>query len=937
MQHLARIKQLKKTLAFQNDILVFRQIPRRYRPSAMLETPTETQSPLTREFRLEFERIFFDHLSKVITFNTISLELEQARLRNNCKLSDCTLLTAPPPNQPHCTQSRSDSPATTSMSGARENPTPPKRKRKRCNRNSTNKRRKTSGTPAQPTTPVTTPTAQPELTVHNYSSYELSSDEISLLHRGLSFSPTPMVSLPELQSQMLKYFNEFARSLRLKYSRAQYTNKKRKTTSSVSPTTTATVYRKMKFLPQTHPDTVVTRYSGFSRLENYIDNTKQSIVDNLTKIAQTVKTNLTATQKTAMSQLKKVRHTVIIKPADKNLGIVLMNTDDYVTQCLSHLTDKKTYRLITEYPAHYIKQQLLNTLTNYRQLLTSHDKRLYKYLCEPASHTRVPRFYGIPKLHKEFTKLPPLRPIVSQTQSLLTPSAKFIDYALQPIARSYPDYLHNSSMLSVKLQDTMVPDDAILVTIDVTSLYPSIPQEECLHIIYNELHANRHLLAFDPNLIIKLLHFNMNNTFFTFGDLTFQQISGTAMGAPFSPTIANIYMSVILDRFLCQHSKPLLIQRYIDDIFMIWTDSAANLHEFLEELNSFHPDHQFTHHSSSNSIDFLDLTIYKGHHFSLTNTLDTKTFQKQLNLYQYLHYSSNHQEKTFKAVIRGECVRYIRTNTTYDTYAATLRDFKKRLLKRNYPKKLIEKVCASVQFNNRSRYLKQPKSHLLPPPIYKLVPPPKFLYLKQIVLQNYAKLQLQSPRFVTLRHPTLYNHLVRSAIRLTDNQLVEVALSLEETPKQPSQPTALPLLRRSTTGIRKCKSPRCVTCKVHLNTSTSFKSANPTNKSVYYIRHSFTCESTNIVYLITCTKCKKQYVGCTTHSLRYRINHHRSSIMRRLPSYIYKHFNLQDHDITNLTVQPIDTTKDRTELHNLEKYWIASLSTLVPFGLNVSF
>ena len=163
-----------------------------------------------------------------------------------------------------------------------------------------------------------------------------------------------------------------------------------------------------------------------------------------------------------------------------------------------------------------------------------------------------------------------------------------------------------------------------------------------------------------------------------------------------------------------------------------------------------------------------------------------------------------------------------------------------------------------------------------------------------------------------------------------------MALSLEETHKQPSQPTVLPLLRRSKTGIRKCKSPHCVTCKVHLNTSISFKCANPTNKSVYYIRHSFTCESTNIVYLITCTKCKKQYVGRTTHSLGYRINHHRSSIMRRLPSYIYKHFNLQDH-ITNLTVQPIDTTKDRTELHNLEKYWIASLPTLVPFGLNVSF
>ena len=56
-----------------------------------------------------------------------------------------------------------------------------------------------------------------------------------------------------------------------------------------------------------------------------------------------------------------------------------------------------------------------------------------------------------------------------------------------------------------------------------------------------------------------------------------------------------------------------------------------------------------------------------------------------------------------------------------------------------------------------------------------------------------------------------------------------------------------------------------------------------------------------------------------------------------MPSYIHKHFNLQDHNIANIKVQPIDTAEDVNDLNNLEKYWIASLSTLVPFGLNVSY
>ena len=248
----------------------------------------------------------------------------------------------------------------------------------------------------------------------------------------------------------------------------------------------------------------------------------------------------------ALHTLQKAHQTITIKPADKNLGIVLLNTDDYVAACLAHLTDKNTYTLTTIYPTSHIADQLSTVLAAFKQTLSSHDRRLYKYLSEPTQHIRIPRFYGIPKIHKQFTTFPPLRPIVSQTASILSPSAHFIDHILQPVAQTYPDYLRDSTTLSIALQDLHVPDEAILVTVDVASLYPSIPQAECLKVIYNELHAHRLLLAFDPNLIIKLLHVNINNTYFTFRNQNFQQINGTAMGAPFSPTVANIYMSIIL-------------------------------------------------------------------------------------------------------------------------------------------------------------------------------------------------------------------------------------------------------------------------------------------------------------------------------------------------------------------------------------------------------
>ena len=154
-----------------------------------------------------------------------------------------------------------------------------------------------------------------------------------------------------------------------------------------------------------------------------------------------------------------------------------------------------------------------------------------------------------------------------------------------------------------------------------------------------------HLLLFNPNFIIQLLHTCINSNFFEFASMIFHQIKGTAMGTAFSPTVANIYMSVIMRRFLHTQSKgPLLLVRYIDDIFIIWTHTTEELSTFLNNLDNFNPALEYTYQVSSLSVDFLDLTIYKGPLFPFTNILDTRTYQKSHNLYQYLHYSSNHDK-----------------------------------------------------------------------------------------------------------------------------------------------------------------------------------------------------------------------------------------------------------------------------------------------------
>ncbi len=663
-------------------------------------------------------------------------------------------------------------------------------------------------------------------------------------------------------------------------------------------------------------------------IENYIYQTKVDLANTLPQIFTAPK-NLSNKQYRSLKILRQSRD-ITIKPADKNLGLVILNTEDYIDQVITHLSSD-TYNMVEQFPTTLITKSLENTILKFKNELSGYSKHLYNYLL-PSNNHRIPRFYGLPKIHKNFsdTGIPPLRPIVSHSNSLLLHSSQFIDHVLQPIAKSYPDYLHNSTTLVQKLSNIEIPHDAILVCLDIVSLFPSIPQEECLNIINQEMYNHSELLTFDPNLIMQLLLINIRNNYFEFANFTFQQIKGTAMGAAFSPTIANIYMSVFLRKFFSIYKyKPILLARYIDDIFIIWP-KTSNFSSFIQHLNSFHSNIKFTNTTSTTTIDFLDLTIYKTNHTNMQK-LDIKTFQKPNNLYQYLEFSSNHSTSTYKGIIIGECVRYLRTNTTETNFISQIEIFKARLRNRHYPNKLIEKYTSVITFSKRNEYInKQIQSHpAFRKPLFKSIPLPNYTMLKEVILKHYNSINqhIDSPLFVTLKSKTLRNVLTHAKHNPTDSEIVDILFACRNDRSAPSYTIST---SKQTLTPQICRHPRCITC-IHYNTNNFFTST--VTKRRYKVRHQFTCSSQNIIYLITCTKCKKQYVGKTTKSLRERINHHRSTILTDQNRYLSIHFNFPDHSLDNLSVQVIDTGI-ADNLNNLELFWIGTLKTIKPQGLN---
>ena len=74
-----------------------------------------------------------------------------------------------------------------------------------------------------------------------------------------------------------------------------------------------------------------------------------------------------------------------------------------------------------------------------------------------------------------------------------------------------------------------------------------------------------------------------------------------------------------------------------------------------------------------------------------------------------------------------------------------------------------------------------------------------------------------------------------------------------------------------------CGDKRCFTCKL----MTPTKNAISSSGASVNLKKQTNCKTANIIYLITCTQCDKQYVGETKRALNERMNGHCSDWTKR--------------------------------------------------------
>lgn len=727
--------------------------------------------------------------------------------------------------------------------------------------------------------------------IMNLSNYCLKEAEISVLQKGLTFCPTPKLDHFDLVKDTL----EFGRKIRLQHYFSQPENSVTNA-NDIAPCLTRFQPKSDWQPPPLAPDHPIEQFINvlLSNIAN------PSFTDSLK-----CKQNLTYSERNAISSLQKNKD-IIILPADKGDTTVILNISDYIEEAQKQLTNTDAYELLNKNPT----QDFNDEIKEYIEFKGPEEDLSIKTIKSlTPEEPRTPVFYLLPKVHKP-ARPPPGRPIVSSYGSPTERISAFVDEQLQPLVTKLPSYIKDTNDFLEKISKVQqpIPQNSLLVSIDVASLYTSISHDNGIKAAKSFLDTRDKNSKPSSNFILVLINFILNMNVFRFQDNIYIQKKGTAMGTRMAPSYANLFMGKLESTFLeSQNYKPLIWLRFIDDIFMIWTHGIELLYKFLDALNNF-SELKFEWKISSNLITFLDVDVYVDDGF-----LKSNIHIKETNCMQYLHYNSCHPTYVKRSVPKSLSVRAKRLCSENKNYVTYLEKLTTAFVDRGYPEKLVKAQIFQPQNKKTTNHEQDPKFLTKYFPGLQKINP--ILKVAFNILKNHPStnnLFKSTPRVVFRRPPNLQNILVRPKLPSNDNQN-------QNKQNHHSEP---------------CKKPRCATCKIY-SSSNTYKSSN--TGRTYPIKGPLNCGSTNIVYQMTCNHCPMDYIGSTTNTLRTRMTGHRFDVVHKKPDKpVAHHASLHSESFENCyNVKALRSCPNTKELRTQELAHQLLLNTRAPFGLNL--
>ena len=735
--------------------------------------------------------------------------------------------------------------------------------------------------------------------IFNLSSRKLTQAETSVLTKGLNFVPTRKQPLAQVISEL----KEWERLMRLREYWATFD-----TDLDVSEDPDRR-YKTSKWTPPKGRDPC---------LDLYIEEVTRDVIRSMRK---TGTSNMTSEEEQALQHLMK-DDGIVIRPADKGSGVVIMNKEDYLEKLAAELHDGSTYEAVKRDMTRHVSRQVKN-------ITTSMHKRGYigKHQMKYLNHDR-PRpgqVQGNPKVHKEGN---PLRLIVDGRNHPTERLAELAEQQLQEHVEGLESHVRDTGDFLQKLRRLPQPVtgrggvEPLLFCMDVRKLYPSVPRREGLEACRAALDG-RSSKAIPTDEILKIIDLVLeSNNFNLDADRQFLQKEGTAIGSRLGCNYACTYLGEWERELLTSsENKPHTYLRYIDDIFGIWLDGEQSLKDFHARANAIHDQIQVDLRMSSGSIDFLDVTVRLKE-----GMLETDLFTKPTDSKSYLRFDSDHPLHTKRAIPFGLGTRLRRICSREEDFGRHKRDLKGRLMERGYPGRLLDKELgklntyeggkdktkevgpagAESEKNSRVPLVLTYSSYL--PNIRQI------LKSKRHILQRTEKLKKifnRDPLVAFRRGTNLRDDLVH---RKTRRVMKGVILQ----------------------GQENCRK-ECVLCKRMYSGDGRVMGS---QKECSYDK-TIGCRSRNVVYGLWCGKCRKVvYVGETGGGIYARVQNHLSSIRTATPAVdlpVRRHFVTPGHSVEDLQVVGLERVwKESVDYRRVrEGRWMKLLGTDRDGGLNV--
>ena len=263
------------------------------------------------------------------------------------------------------------------------------------------------------------------------------------------------------------------------------------------------------------------------------------------------KPNITKEEHQALRQLKNDENRMVLT-VDKGMSLAVLEKENYIHKA-EELLQQPNYKILALDPTTNHKNKLISLLKSIKADGGINDN-LYKKLYPTGASS--PKFYGLPKVHKEGI---PLKPIVSSIGSISYETAKELSRILKSLEGKTTYHVKNTKDFIQSIQDVKLKTDECLISYDVEALFTSVPIQPAITNTKQKLEEDRELhlrTSMSVKHISWLLEFCLRSTYFTSQGRFYQQLEGTAMGSPISPIIANLFMEDLETRALNTSQHP---------------------------------------------------------------------------------------------------------------------------------------------------------------------------------------------------------------------------------------------------------------------------------------------------------------------------------------------------------------------------------------------